>query len=202
MTIQTLRFRARDFSALRGLQGITDEQIESHLSLYEGYVKRSNALNERLASMLESDRTTTPEYAELKRRIGWEHNGAILHELYFSNLSPRAGGEHGGPFAEFVTRQYGSFDRWKRDLLGVAKMPGVGWAITYLDRAGDTVENYWIDRHDIGHPAGCEPLLVLDVWEHAFSVYLRPTERERYLEDFFANVDWREVDARLQGRHA
>ena len=199
MSLEVVKHTAKDFSALRGLEGITDEQVEIHLELYEGYVKRSSGIDEKLLSLLEDDETDSAEYHELKRRAGWERNGVILHELYFENLSP--GGDRGsGRFEEIAARRFGSFETWKKDMLGVAAMPGVGWAVTLLDPASGTIDNWWIDRHDIGHPVGHRAILVLDVWEHAFSGYLRPTQREQYLEDFFANVDWRAVESRLAGR--
>jgi Fe-Mn family superoxide dismutase len=190
-------YKAKDFSALKGLQGITDEQIQVHLQLYNGYVARSNKLGETLASMFNENRAGSFEYNELKRRLGWEVNGVLLHELYFENLAP--GGRDGSysRFAEMITRPFGGFDEWKKDFLSVARMPGVGWAVTYYDPQRHQFDNYWIDRHDIGHPAGHRPVVVLDLWEHAFSAYLKPTERARYLEDFFANVCWAAIDARL-----
>ena len=81
--------------------------------------------------------------------------------------------------------------------MGVAKMPGVGWAITYHDPRNGQIWNHWVNQHEVGHPAGAAPLLVLDVWEHAFSVYRKPTDRPAYLEDFFANVRWDVVGKRL-----
>jgi Fe-Mn family superoxide dismutase len=192
------KYTAKDYSALKGLAGITDDQVAVHLALYNGYVNRSNKLNETIAAMFAENRTGTPEYHELKRRAGWEHNGVLLHEYYFDNLAP--GGKGYGKeskFGEAVSRQFGDFDAWKADMLGVAKMPGVGWAVTYWDPARNQVDNYWIDRHDVGHPAGCKPVLVLDLWEHAWSAYLKPTDRAKYLEDFFANVNWDVVNARL-----
>jgi Fe-Mn family superoxide dismutase len=76
-------------------------------------------------------------------------------------------------------------------------MPGVGWAITYHDAKNGQIWNQWINQHEVGHPAGAAALLVLDVWEHAFSVYRKPTDRPAYLEDFFANVRWDVVGKRL-----
>ncbi|MDI1447781.1 Fe-Mn family superoxide dismutase [Polyangium sp. 6x1] len=197
MAIIPAKYTAKDYSALKGLQGITDDQVAVHLTLYNGYVTRSNKLNETLASMVADGKASTFEYNELKRRAGWEINGVLLHEYYFDNLTSKATDGKDTRFAEAIGRQYGSFDDWKKDFLGVAKMPGVGWAITYFDPTRGQFDNYWIDRHDVGHPAGHRPIVVLDLWEHAWSAYLKPTERAKYLEDFFANVNWSVIDARL-----
>jgi superoxide dismutase, Fe-Mn family len=191
------KYAAKDYSSLKDLQGITNDQVAVHLTLYNGYVTRSNKLNDTLASMVADGKASTFEYNELKRRAGWEINGVLLHEYYFDNLAAGGTDSKESKFADAIAKQFGSFDDWKKDMLGVAKMPGVGWAITYFDAARNQFDNYWIDRHDIGHPAGHKPIVVLDLWEHAWSAYLKPTERAKYLDDFFANVNWKAVDGRL-----
>ena len=191
------KYTAKDYSKLRGLQGITDEQIEVHLALYNGYVNRTNALQERLFSMAGAG-TFDNAYQELKRRNGWEWNGMRLHEYYFDNMTPGAKPLEGSnPFAAAVSQQYGSLDGWKNDFMSTAKMPGVGWIIAYLDQNSGQILNCWINQHEVSHLAGCKPVLVLDVWEHAFSVYRKPTDRAKYLDDFMANVAWDVVAGRL-----
>lgn len=192
-------FTPRDHSRLKGLTGITDEQIEVHLTLYHGYVERSNALIDELAGLTHEKRTSTPAFAEQKRRLGWELNGMRLHELYFDGLRPGGSGRlaQDNALGAAVTRQYGSVDAWMADLMAVAKMPGVGWAITYADPDSGHLSNLWIEQHHAGHPAGWTPVVVLDAWEHAFSVYLKPTERAKYLDHFFANVDWGVAASRM-----
>ncbi len=187
-------YTARDYSSLRGLEAITDEQIEVHLKLYNGYVKRTNALLERLAEAPKGESA----WQEMKRRLGWEFNGMRLHEYYFDNLAPQGRGDAAGSaFGHAVGGQFGSFDAWKDDFLATAKAPGIGWAICYRDGSGGNLLNCWVTEHECGHPAGCSPILVLDVFEHAFSVYRKPTDRGPYLNDFFANVDWDAASARL-----
>ncbi|MCO5170052.1 MAG: superoxide dismutase [Planctomycetes bacterium] len=191
------KYTAKDYSKLRGLQGITDEQVEVHLTLYNGYVNRTNALQERLFSMAQAG-TFDNAYQELKRRNGWEWNGMRLHEFYFDNLTPSAKPlAQDNAFAQAVAGTYGSLDGWKNDFMNTAKMPGVGWIIAYQDPVNGQVLNCWINQHEVSHLSGARPILVLDVWEHAFSVYRKPTERAKYLDDFMANVDWNVVAKRL-----
>lgn len=192
-------YKAKDYGHLRGLHAISDDQIAEHLKLYDGYVNRTNALLQRLAEMANERKHGDPAYQELKRRFGWEFDGMRLHELYFDNLKPNGAGKitPESPFGAAAAKQYGSLDLWKADFLGVAKMPGVGWAIAVWDPAVGQVLDTWIDRHDIGLLATCKPVVVLDLWEHAWSVYLKPTQRAQYLEDFFANIDWNAIDARM-----
>lgn len=191
-------YTAKDFGQLRGLKGITDDQLAEHLKLYNGYVARTNKLHEILAEMLNSGKTGSPEYNELKRRLGWETNGILLHELYFENLTPNGNKAEGTAFALKVEQQYGSFDTWKNDFLSVAKMPGIGWVIAYLDARTGGITNAWITEHEQGHFAGCAPILVLDVFEHSWTAYLKPTQRAQYLEDFFANVCFKTASSRLR----
>lgn len=190
------KYTAKDYTALKGLQGITNEQIEVHLTLYNGYVNRTNALQEKLFSMAGAN-TFDHAYQELKRRNGWEWNGMRLHEFYFDNLTPNGKPLASGSFADAVGKQYGSVDAWKNDFMNTAKMPGVGWIITYQDPLNGQLLNCWVNQHEVSHLAGARPILVLDVWEHAFSVYRKPTERAKYLDDFYANVNWDVVSKRM-----
>ena len=77
-------------------------------------------------------------------------------------------------------------------------MRGVGWAVCYRDPASGHLSNHWITLHEISNVAGFQPVLVIDVWEHAFLLDYKPAERPKYIEAFFANIDWDAVDARLQ----
>ncbi|HEX9744541.1 MAG TPA: Fe-Mn family superoxide dismutase [bacterium] len=199
MTYTTTKYTAKDYSALRGLHAITDAQVEEHLKLYNGYVNRTNSLFERLAGMVNEGQSADAAYQELKRRTGWEFNGMRLHEYYFDNLKPGGTGDltDSTKFGDAIAKQFGSVEKWKEDLMGVAKAPGIGWAITYQDPDNGQLFNQWVTEHEQGHPAGCKPILVLDLFEHAFSVYLTPTQRGKYLEDFFANVDWDTISGRI-----
>jgi Fe-Mn family superoxide dismutase len=187
---------------LKGLRGLSTLQIETHLELYAGYVNNTNKLNEQLAELAATGKAGTPAYSELIRRLGFEYNGMRLHELYFENLTPHY--EPPKPESALyreLDRTFGRFERWQRDFTAVASMRGVGWAILYLDPETGRLSNHWISLHEHGHPAGFQPLLVMDVWEHAFLVDYRPTERAKYIEAFFANVSWPVVAARF-ARHA
>jgi Fe-Mn family superoxide dismutase len=76
-------------------------------------------------------------------------------------------------------------------------MRGVGWVILYQDKETKQLSVHWIEQHHNGHPAGFVPIIVMDIWEHAWSAYLKPTERSQYIEDYFANLDWQICQSRL-----
>jgi Fe-Mn family superoxide dismutase len=195
-------YAAADFSHLRGLNGLSDQQIEQHLELYAGYVQNTNRLNARIAELANSGEAgspTSPEYTELMRRRGFEYDGMILHEYYFGNLTPHGSGEPrgGSELLAAIERDFGSWDGWHQAFGRVGGMRGVGWAVLYQDPNTGRTSNHWISLHQDGHPAGFKPLLVMDVWEHAFMVDYKATERAKYIEAFFSNIDWSAVEQRL-----
>ena len=193
---------------LSNLTGISDETLEMHFKLYEGYVKETNKLNEKIAEFIKDgkvDQEEVAEYSELNRRRGFEYNGMVLHEYYFDNL--RRGGGTGdptgvSPFRKAAEESFGSYDIWKADFVGTGKMRGVGWAICYEDPSNGRLSNHWITLHETGNVAGYTPILVMDVWEHAFILDYKPAERPKYIEAFFSNINWNAVEKRLHGRRA
>jgi len=195
-------YRAKQFD-LSGLTGISDRTLEMHFKLYEGYVEQTNVLGQRIARMLEDgkiDHEEMPAYSELTRRLGFEYNGMVLHEYYFGNLRRHGDGEppREAAFRRAAEASFGRYELWKTDFVSVGKMRGVGWAICYQDPANGRLSNHWVTLHEVGNVAGFTPILVMDVWEHAFLLDYEPAERPKYIEAFFANVNWRTVDARLR----
>lgn len=185
---------------LSNLTGISDKTLEMHFKLYEGYVTNTNTLTEKIADILADgkvDQEEMPAYSELTRRLGFEYNGMVLHEYYFGNLK-RGGGDDPpkGRFRDAVERSFPSYDIWKADFVSVGKMRGVGWAICYLDPSTGFVSNHWITLHETGNVAGYVPLVVMDVWEHAFLLDYKPSDRPKYIEAFMNNVDWNVVEQR------
>src|SRR5215510_8314299 len=188
---------------LSGLKGISDQTLEMPFKLYEGYVKETNSLSEHIASFLKDgrvDQEEMPAYSELTRRLGFEYNGMVLHEYYFGNLKKGGGLEpaRSSSFIIAAEQRFGSYETWKADFGGIGKMRGVGWAICYQDPASGRLSNHWITLHEVGNVAGFKPVLVMDVWEHAFLLDYKPSERAKYIEAFFSNIDWDAVERRLR----
>src|SRR5213593_4572324 len=199
----TASYKARQFN-LSNLQGISDETLEMHFKLYEGYVKETNKLNEKIAEFVKGgkvDQEEFAEYSELNRRLGFEYNGMVLHEYYFDNL--KHGGGTGDPtgrtgFRQAAEESFGSYNIWKADFVGIGKMRGVGWAICNQNPANGRLSNHWITLHETGNVAGFNPILVMDVWEHAYLLDYKPAERPKYIEAFFTNIAWSAVEERLK----
>lgn len=184
------------------LSGISEDQIAQHWTLYEGYVKNVNLLNEKLAALSEK-KSFGPEFAELKRRLGFEYDGMILHEHYFGILKSgqKPPGE-GTELVKLLKKSFGGYAAWLQEFTAIGKMRGVGWAILYLDPSAQLLTNHWIGLHEDGHPAGFIPILVLDAWEHAFMVDAGVDGRAAYVEAFIRNVDWPKVERVLSdARH-
>ena len=194
-------YKPKQFN-LSGLTGISDKTLEMHFKLYEGYVTNTNTLTQRIGDILADgkvDQEEMPAYSELTRRLGFEYNGMVLHEYYFGNMKRQGGGDaaRGSKFREAVENSYPSYDIWKTDFVGIGKMRGVGWAICYLDPNTGHISNHWITLHETGNVSGFVPLLVMDVWEHAYLLDYKPADRPKYIEAFLSNVDWSSVETRM-----
>ncbi|RLC95220.1 MAG: superoxide dismutase [Chloroflexi bacterium] len=191
-----MAYAAKDYSDLVGMEGFSQTLLNNHFTLYQGYVTNTNKLLELGSAMLKEGKAGTPEYAELKRRLGFEFNGMRLHEYYFGNLGGKGNLDRSGRLAKKLAEEFGSYDDWEKDFRGTATMRGIGWAILYLDNATGRLINQWINEHETGHLAGGTPVLVLDVFEHAFMIDYG-LKRGDYIEVFFKNVNWDVVEGRL-----
>jgi Fe-Mn family superoxide dismutase len=145
------KYAEKDFSKVRGLTGISNPQIEEHLKLYAGYVKRTNALTEKLYGICSEGKASGAKY-----------------------------------------------ETWLSDFRAIATMPGIGWVVTYQDPSNGWISNHWITLHETNNIAGFHPVLVMDGWEHAFMRDYQATERAKYVDAFFKNVDWAACEKRLK----
>jgi len=192
-----MAYTAKDYSNLIGMEGFSQTLLKNHLTLYQGYVTNTNKMLDLLATMVKEGRIGTPEYAELKRRMGFEFNGMRLHEYYFGNLGGKAALDKLGKLGRKLAEDFGSYEAWEKDFKGTGAMRGIGWAILYQDGVTGRLMNQWINEHETGHLAGCIPILVMDVFEHAFLTDYG-LKRADYIEAFFTNINWGVVESRLR----
>ncbi len=188
---------AKDYSKLIGMQGFSETLLKNHFTLYQGYVMNTNKVLDILDQMLKDGKAGTPEYSELKRRIGWEFNGMRLHELYFDNLGGKSPLNKNGKLAQRLIDSFGSIENWEKDFKATGSMRGIGWCILYQDTADNRLINFWINEHDVSHPAGCNPLLIMDVFEHAYLTDYG-LKRADYIETFMKNANWSMAENRLE----
>ena len=183
-----MTYVAKDYGHLIGMEGFSETLLKNHFTLYQGYVTNTNKLLDLLGAMLKEGRAGTPEFSELKRRFGFEFNGMRLHEYYFENL--------GGKAHMDMPSVLASCETGEQDFRATGAMRGIGWAILYQDNVTGGLFNTWINEHEVGHLAGCRPILVMDVFEHAYMIDYG-LKRADYIESFFKNINWEVVAKRL-----
>ncbi|MBN1170378.1 superoxide dismutase [Candidatus Micrarchaeota archaeon] len=192
-----MAYEIKNFDGLVGTEGFSDTLLKNHFALYSGYVTNTNKVNDALTVMAKEGKALTPGYAELKRRFGWEFNGMRLHELYFGNLKKGGAELYGSsPLSKKIAQEFGSVENWETDFRATGAMRGIGWVVLYLDPCEKRLFNFWINEHDAGHPACGVPLLVMDVFEHAFFTDYG-LKKADYIDAFFKNIDWSRVEERF-----
>ncbi|MCL5017561.1 MAG: superoxide dismutase [Patescibacteria group bacterium] len=191
-----MRYEVKNYEILFGLPGFSDDLFKDHFVLYQGYVSNTNKLKDQLTVYRNEGMTNSSEYAEIKRRFGWEYNGMRLHELYFENLASNSSIiSAGSELGKKIDEVFGSFENWQKDLEATAAMRGIGWVVFCRDNNTGDIFNVWVNEHDVGHLVGTTPLLVVDLFEHA---YLRDyrIKKADYINSFLRVINWVEVEKR------
>lgn len=190
--------QARSFANLSTVEGISQNQLNQHIELYKGYVTKINEIDAEIRGMkpdVAKVNATYHPYRELHVEQTYALNGVILHEYYFENI----GGAKAAPpemLKNVITKEFGSWENYANHLLAVGK--GMrGWAITGYNMRDHRVHNYGLDLHNQWVPVNVIPLLVLDVYEHAYMIDFG-TKRAAYLDAFMRNVNWQIVEDRLK----
>jgi len=191
-----MSYQAKNYDGIVGMEGFSDTLLKNHFTLYQGYVTNTNKVMDTLGQMMKEGQTGNPEYAELKRRLGWEFNGMRLHEYYFENLGDKGDIAKAGKLRDKLVESFGSYEAWEKDFRATGTMRGIGWVVLYLDSMSNRLINFWINEHDVGHPAGCTPVLIMDVFEHAFMIDYG-LKRADYIEAFFRNINWEAAGKRI-----
>lgn len=188
------KFEEKKFN-IPELKGISAKNIEEHLKLYAGYVKFTNLILDKIAECMADSEKNAYVLGELQRRFSFEFNGMRNHEYYFASLE-------GGPkplpenseLKKKIEIQAPSFEAWLAGFKSIAMTRGVGWAILYYDKHTDQLVHAWVDEQHLGQLNGLQLILGIDMWEHAF-VYDYPTsEKKKYVEAFFENLNWEVIE--------
>lgn len=189
-----MQYEAENYEHILGTPGFSDESLKVHFGLYEGYVKNTNTLLERMEAL----EAGTPEWSEVRRRFGWEWNGMRLHEYYFPGITKDTQGiDDGSVLYTKITDSFGSYEKWEEDFKKTGAMRGVGWAILTYDEKADRLMNIWTEEHVSGHLAGTKPIVVMDVFEHAFMIDYG-TKRGEYIDAFAQAINWEVSEERLK----
>lgn len=192
-----MTYEVREELKPSGLNGISDDQINDHWNLYKGYVTQSNALKDDLVKMREAGEGGSMPYADRRRRFGFEFCGMVLHEYYFGNLKADVAIDSAEKFHAAVSEKWGSFDAWKEDFVATGKSRSIGWAVCAMDPLTGDINNHFIQLHEDGNVPGYHPLLVMDVFEHAYMVDHKASGRPDYINAFTSNINWEVVEERF-----
>ncbi len=192
-----MKFEEKKFN-IPELKGISKKTIEEHLKLYSGYVKHSNLVGEKIEELMQDSEKNAYALGEVQRRFGFEYNGMRNHEVYFDSLS-------GGPselskdseLFKSIEYLWESFDKWLAQFKAIALTRGIGWAMLYFDRKEKRLLNTWVDEQHLGQLQDCTLVLGLDMWEHSFVADYQPSGKKQYVEDFFANLNWKKIEENL-----
>jgi superoxide dismutase, Fe-Mn family len=179
------------------LKGISDNQLQQHRdTLYAGYVAKLNVIEEEIKkASTEGANPTYSAIGEMKRQEIFATNGIFLHEAYFGNLGGK-GGDPTGKIAELIKKKWGGLDKWAAEFKA-SGMAARGWVVMAYSKNDNDVHLYSMDLHDIGGVWSSTPLLVLDVYEHAYMIDYG-VKRAAYLDAFMQNIDWAVVNKRLE----
>lgn len=192
-----MKVSSKDQLKSKGLKGISDQQIEYHFEThYKGYVAKINEVLEKLETVDRSKANQNySDYRALKVEESFNWMGVVLHELYFENIKDGAGTQLGTKLTQMMVENFGSFDRWKEDFkaCGIALR---GWSVLVYDLSSNRLVNNGLDAHNVYGFLNAIPLLVLDVYEHAYYTDRGP-KRPPYIDSFFENVNWNVVNKRL-----
>lgn len=177
-------------------EGISKKTLEIHHDkLYAGYVNKKNELEEKLTST-EIDRSkangTYSEYGEMKREETFAANGVYLHEYYFDILGGDGNSEQATTLKSAIEKNFGSIEKWREDFVA-SGMTGRGWAILAYDTKDGKLHNYVCDMHNQGGVWGALPIIVLDVYEHAYFIDYG-SDRKSYIEAFLKNLNWAKAE--------
>jgi Fe-Mn family superoxide dismutase len=187
-------FTPKTFNLLE-LKGISKKNIEEHLKLYAGYVNNSNLIFDKLSELKSDPEKNSYILAELQRRFGFEFAGMRNHEYYFESLSDGAKEiNKESKLYKKIEKDWGNFENFLTHFKFVATTRGIGWTILYFDKITDKLIITWVDEHHLGQLTGLTPVLCLDMWEHAYYLDYIPSEKKKYIDAFFENLNWEKVE--------
>ena len=176
-------------------KGISAKTIDEHIKLYNGYVKNANTILEKVAELKQDAEKNAYALGEINRRFGFEYNGIRNHEVYFLSLE---GGtkelDASSSLKKAIESEWGSFESWLAEFKAISLTRGIGWAMLYWDRKDKRLLNAWIDEQHLGQLQDCALILGIDMWEHSFVADYQPSGKKKYVDDFFADLNWAVIE--------
>jgi len=178
---------------------LSEENINNHIELYEDYLKKFSLTSTKLDSVDKSEaHTNHSDYRSFKQDETFNMNGAYLHELYFANIGDNQSRISMDSLSYMrLNRDFGTFDNWQRDFIACAKSSRCGWVITYLNMYTQSYMNCFVDLHADNVPVGMYPVIVVDMWQHAYyKDYLK--DASTYLTAMMKQLKWSVIESRFE----
>ena len=178
---------------------LTTKNKAAHLELYENYVKSFNRVSAELDAADRDDANLNHSYfRSLKVDETYNMNAAYLHELYFNNISDMQSKISMDTLSFMrIERDFGTFDGWQQDFIACAKSARNGWVVTGFNTYTQRYMNVVIDLHNVNIPVGFYPVIVMDVWEHAYCRdYL--SKRKSYVHAMMKELNWDVIEDRFK----
>ena len=191
-----MHYEAKQFN-IPELVGISQETVDLHLGLYQGYVKHVNLINDKIKAFSNDMENNAYAIAEMQRRLGFEFGGMRNHEYYFTQFEGGVESLKDGKLKEMIEIQWGSVENWYKEFTNIAMTRGVGWAMLYIDRNTDQLVQTWVDEQHLGQLADLDIILALDMWEHSYMRDYLPSAKKDYVTAFFNNLNWDVVAGRV-----
>ncbi|MCD5347076.1 superoxide dismutase [Agromyces sp. S2-1-8] len=194
MADYTLPDLAYDYSALE--PAISGTIMELHHSKHhQAYVTGANTALAQLAEARDSGNLANVN--KLEKDLAFNLGGHVNHSIFWTNLSPNRGDKPTGELAAAIDDQFGSFDKFQAHFTATALgVQGSGWAVLAWDSLGQRLIIVQFFDQQGNLPAGIVPLLMLDVWEHAYYLDYKNV-RADYVKAFWTIVDWENVQQRF-----
>ena len=194
---EALVIQAKPFSV--PTESLSGENIKNHYALYELYIADFNSISAQLDTVDRQDASSNrSNLRSLKIDEVYNLNAAYLHELYFANIGDLQS-EITMDSLSFMRleRDFGSFDAWQMDFLACAQAARCGWVVTGYNVYTQTYMNYVIDLHSIQVPIGVIPVIVMDVWQHAYyRDYLK--DAKSYMNAMMKQLRWTVIESRFE----
>lgn len=180
------------------LEGISTQTIDEHIGLYKGYVKHVNLIHERMKELSADEEKNTYAIAEMHRRLGFEFGGMRNHEYYFAQFEGGKKELSDSPLKSKIDEQWGDLETWQKRFTSIASTRGVGWAMLYYDPQTGGLMQTWVDEQHVGQLVDLDIVLGIDMWEHSYMLDYPPSEKKKYIEAFFNNLNWEVIAERVK----
>jgi Fe-Mn family superoxide dismutase len=168
-----------------------------HDKHHAAYVNGANAIVQKLGKARKENADL--DMKAICKEYSFHFGGLFLHERFWQNMGPanKAGGKPGGRFGDLINKEFGSFDRFKKEFTQAANsVEGSGWAAVVYCGHIETPVIVQIEKHNVNVTPQQKVLLVLDVWEHAYYLDYK-NDRAKFIENWWNVVNWDAVEKRL-----